>query len=375
MATKQWASKASKFLEVPETLRTSVKASRAEYRQLGTSGLRVSNPIFGGLQVGSSQWFPWVLDEDKAKPLLKAAYDRGINTWDTANIYSNGLSERIMGKTIREYNIPRRKVVLMTKCYRVVCDEENYDPGSGIAMLGGYAEQSKDYVNAWGLSRGAIFNAVEASLERLGTPYIDLLQIHRFDENVPPEETMQALHDLVKMGKVRYLGASSMWAYQFAILQHAAEKYGLTKFVSMQNHYNLLYREEEREMVKFCNRSGVGMVPWAPLASGQLARPLSSNGSTLRSRVNKNGAFYYDEKNTDSQVIISRVQEIAEKRGWPMSHVTLAWLNRRVTSPIIGFSSVERIDDALAARGKLLTPEEEAYLEEPYRPKSIQGHC
>ncbi|CAI7610542.1 unnamed protein product [Penicillium viridicatum] len=186
---------------------------------------------------------------------------------------------------------------------------------------------------------------------------------------------MQVLHDLVKMGKVRYLGASSMWAYQFAILQHAAENYGLTKFVSMQNHYNLLYREEEREMVKFCNRSGVGMVPWAPRASGQLARPLSSNGSTLRSRVNKNGAFYYDEKNTDSQVIISRVQEIAEKRGWPMSHVTLAWLNRRVTSPIIGFSSVGHIDDALAARGKLLTPEEEVYLEEPYWPKSIQGHC
>ncbi|BDD56753.1 hypothetical protein MAP00_002180 [Monascus purpureus] len=261
MSGKHWATRTTKFLEIPGPLRTSIQATRAEYRRLGNSGLRISNPIFGGLQVGSSQWFPWVLDEDKAIPLLKAAYDRGINTWDTANTYSNGESERIMGKTLRVHNIPRRKVVLMSKCCRVVCDQENFDPGLGLTMLGSQAGQSKDYVNSFGLSRNAIFGAVEASLERLGTTYLDVLQIHRFDDTVPPEETMQALHDLVKMGKVRYLGASSMWTYQFALLQHTAERYGLTKFVSMQNHYNLLYREEEREMNRYCRQTGVGLIP------------------------------------------------------------------------------------------------------------------
>ncbi|KAL5344757.1 hypothetical protein ACLOAV_010154 [Pseudogymnoascus australis] len=206
-----------------------------------------------------------------ALPLLKYAFDRGINTWDTANVYSNGESERLMGKAIRAYNIPRQKVVIMTKCYRVICDQENHDPGSGITMLTGLADQSKDYVNQWGLSRGAIFSDVEASLERLNTKYIDLYQVHRYDETVSPRETMEALHDLVKSGRVRYLGASSMWAHQFALLQQTAEKYGLTKFVSMQNHYNLLYREEEREMNKLCDLTGVGLIPWAPLAAGRLA--------------------------------------------------------------------------------------------------------
>lgn len=207
---------------------------------------------------------------------------------------------------------------------------------------------------------------------------------------------MQALDCLVKAGKVRYLGASSMWTYQLALLQQAADKYGYTKFVSMQNHYNVLYREEEREMNRYCNETGVGLIPvslpirravrdehfsdvgftsqWAPLASGQLARPWSENGTSVRSTVNKNGELYHDEDASASQAIVGRVEEIAQRRGWPMSHVALAWLNRRVVAPIVGFSSTERLDDILLARGKLLTSEEEAYLDEPYRPRWVQGH-
>lgn len=426
-STNMGKSCARKFVAVPEALKRSIQATRAEYRQLGRSGLRVSNPILGGLQIGDSRWFPWILDEEKALILLKAAYDRGVNTWDTANIYSNGESERLMGKALREYNIPRRKVVIMTKCYRIVCDEEAPDPGSGVAMHGDLADQSKDYVNQWGLSRSAIFTAVEASLKRLQTNYIDVLQIHRYDSTVPPEETMEALHDLVKAGKVRYLGASSMWCYQFQRLQHVAEKNGWTKFISMQNHYNLLYREEEREMLRFCRETGVGVIPWAPLASGQLARPLSANGSTIRSIVNPKGCFYTSPNHpaifssstassssstsisgvssssasptvstatnvsdiigqdkhietrnenviSSDDLIISRVQQIADRRGWPMSHVALAWLNKRVTAPIVGFSSVDRMDEALGALSKELTAEEETWLEEGYVSKGILGH-
>lgn len=240
-----------------------------------------------------------------------------------------------------------------------------------------------------GLSRQAIFNAVEASLRRLDTDYIDLLQIHRFDVYTPIEETMSALHDLVKSGKVRYIGASSMWATQFASMQFVAEKNGWTKFVSMQNHYSLCYREEEREMNRFCNDTGVGLIPvcfvsllrskcadfqqWAPLFRGHLARPLSSFGSTARSQPLAEKGM--DQGLTEAdQKIIGRVEELAKKKGWKMSQVALAWANKRVASPIIGFSSVERIDEALETRGKKLTDEEEKYLEEPYVPKTIEGH-
>ena len=200
---------------------------------------------------------PWVIEEDEALPLLKAAYDRGLNTWDTANVYSNGVSEEIVGKAIKKYNIPRSKLVILTKCYGTVGEE----PGIRGILYGQDIKKSKDYVNQGGLSRGSIIKAVNASLERLGTDYIDLLQIHRYDPDTPVEETMETLHDLVRSGKVHYIGASSMWAYQFARLQFAAEKNGWTKFISMQNHYNLLYREEEREMNKFCNETGVGLIP------------------------------------------------------------------------------------------------------------------
>jgi len=222
-----------------------------------------------------------------------------------------------------------------------------------------------------GLSRTAIFEAVNASLARLQLDHLDLLQIHRFDPHTPIEETMLALHDLVRSGKVHYIGASSMWAWQFSLLQHAAEKNHWTKFVSMQNHYNLLYREEEREMNAFCNATGVGLIPWAPLSRGHLARPLEAFGSTTRSEGEKKSGAEQSEADRE---IVRRVQEVAEKKGWKMSHVALAWINKRISAPIIGFSSVERMDEALDACGKELSREEEEYLEEPYKPKAIVGH-
>ena len=220
-----------------------------------------------------------------------------------------------------------------------------------------------------GLSRAAIFNAVDASLSRLQTNYIDLLQIHRFDSNTPIEETMEALHDLVRSGKVRYIGASSMWTYQFVMMQACAEKNRWTKFVSMQNQHNLLYREEEREMNKYCRETGVGLIPWAPLAAGNLARPLSAAGSTTRSQPQGDSNLTEADK-----TIIKRVEEVAEKKGWKMSHVATAWSIQKGDLPIIGFSKVERIDEALEVRGKTLTEEEIKYLEEPYQPKNIVGH-
>ncbi|KAF5581407.1 aldo keto reductase [Fusarium pseudocircinatum] len=390
-------------LELPTRLRQSLENTKVEYRQLGKSGLRVSVPILGCMGFGDPQSIPWALGEEKvlinprkhilqlltfvlqALPLLKAAYDRGLNTWDTANSYSNGVSEMIIGKAIQHYSIPREKLVILTKCNFAVGET----PGTYVISLNHptstnsnpeeqqfafYSEfnRSKDYQNQFGLSRTAIFNQVEASLKRLGTTYIDLLQIHRFDSSVPIEETLRACHDLVRSGKVHYIGASSMWATQFAQLQFCAEKNGWTKFISMQDQYNLLYREEEREMIRFCNETGVGLIPWAPLCRGHLARPPSN--STQRASVESDltggghGTSEIDLK------IIRRVAELAEKRQWPMAHVALAWINKRVTSPIVGCSSLARIDEAVGSNGKVLTEEEEQYLEELYQPRPIWGH-
>ncbi|PGH19116.1 hypothetical protein AJ80_04194 [Polytolypa hystricis UAMH7299] len=355
--------------DLPASLQASLATSKAGYKRLGKSGLRVSVPIFGTMSIGFSSWQDWVIDEDKSLPLLKAAYDNGINTWDTADIYSNGVSEEIIGKAIKKYNIPRHKLLILTKCYGVVNEEENVNTFMHREEYG----QSKDWVNQFGLSRQAIFAAVNASLRRLDTDYIDLLQIHRFDYEVPIEETMEALHDLVKSGKVRYIGASSMWTYQFATMQFCAEKHGWTKFISMQNQYSLLYREEEREMNKFCNETGVGLIPWGPLEKGFLARPLATakEGTTIRSAIlHKRGILSEVEFKT-----IERVEELAKKKGWKMSHVALAWINKRISSPIIGFSSIERIEEALEANGKTLTDEEEKYLEELYQPRPVTGHA
>ncbi|KAK4153849.1 NADP-dependent oxidoreductase domain-containing protein [Chaetomidium leptoderma] len=356
--------------EMTPGLKASMENSKCEYRRLGNSGLRVSVPIFGCMGFGDPKNLDWALGEEEALPLLKAAYDRGLNTWDTANMYSNGASEVIVGKALKKYNIPREKVVIMSKCYFAVGEE----PELRAFFFKQQLSASKDYVNSMGLSRAAIFNQVEASLRRLDTPYIDLLQIHRFDPDTPIEETMKALHDLVQAGKVRYIGASSMWATQFAQMQFCAERNGWTKFVSMQNQYNLLYREEEREMIRFCNDTGVGLVPWAPLCRGHLARRPEQYGTTTRSKGEKDSQPGAHGTVEPDLTIVKRAVEIADKHEWPMAHVALAWISKRVTSPIIGFSKVERLDEAISARGKTLTEDEEKYLEELYQPKRIHGH-
>ncbi|TQN63658.1 Aldo-keto reductase dtxS3, partial [Colletotrichum shisoi] len=331
-------------MELPQRLKKSVEDTKVHYRQLGKSGLRVSVPIVGCMSFGDPQSVPWAITDDKAIEILKAAYDRGLNTWDTANSYSNGGSEIFVGKALKQLNIPREKVVILTKCHFAVGE----DPAPLSFLFPSEVDRSKDYQNQFGLSRTAIFNQVEASLRRLDTTYIDVLQIHRFDPHTPIEETMKALHDLVH-------------------LQFCAEKNGWTKFISMQNQYNLLYREEEREMIRFCNETGVGLIPWAPLCRGVLARPPSETSKRNQFEVEM-GIDGPGTSKIDS-AIIDRVVEISKKRDWPMAHVALAWINKRVTSPIIGFNSLGRIEDTASVTGKVLTDEEEKYLEELYQPR------
>ncbi|KAL6819994.1 Aldo/keto reductase [Trichoderma camerunense] len=348
---------------LPPGVAKSLKETKVDYRLLGASGLRVSVPIVGCMSIGNPEWANWVIGPEQAIPLLKAAYDRGVNTWDTANIYSNGDSERIIAQAIKKYDLPRHKLVLMTKAWSCV-GEEQFHAYPILDKL----RQTKDYVNQFDLSRSALFTAVNNSLERLETDYIDVFWIHRFDPYTPIEETLRALHDLITAGKIRYIGASSMWTWQFVMMQFCAEKNGWTKFVAMQNHYSLLYREEEREMNKFCEATGVAIIPWGPLAEGKLARPVTAQGSTSRS------AGTEETLRPESVEIINRVEELAKRKDWTMSQVTLAWTQKRVTSPIIGFGSVERLDEALSARSKELTAEEEAYLEKPYTPLEVEGH-
>ncbi|TFK64734.1 Aldo/keto reductase [Pluteus cervinus] len=340
--------------------------TQVEYRQLGKTGLRVSVPIIGAMTFGSAAWGgPWILEEEKAFELLKAAWDIGINTIDTANMYSNGASERIVGNFVKKYEIPRNEIIIATKCCNLVAKQ----PGLHAYSQPQFKEQ-RDYVNQSGLSRAAIFNAVDASLERLQTGYIDLLQIHRYDPDTDPEETMKALHDLVQSGKVRYLGASSMRAWQFALLNEIAGKRGWTKFVSMQNEYSLLYREDEREMLAYCKYNGIGVIPWSPLAGGALARPLG--GQTPRTALVK-GTPLEPKYTPADEVIINRVKELAEKHGKKMSQIALAWASSKVTSPIVGANSVTRLQESLT-KGFELTAEDVKYLEEPYVPRPVRGH-
>ncbi|TFK73828.1 Aldo keto reductase [Pluteus cervinus] len=338
-------------------------STEVEYRRLGKSGLRISVPIIGGASFGTSDWLAWVTGEEEAFKLLKAAWDKGINTIDTANIYSNGESERIIGNFIKKYQIPRNEIVIATKCFALVGK-----PGERAALK---LADTRDTVNQDGLSRAAIFNAVEASLERLQTSYIDLYQIHRYDHKTDPEETMKALHDLVQSGKVRYIGASSMRCWEFALLNEIAGKHGWTKFVSMQDEYSLLYREAEREMHAYCKYNGIGIIPWGPLNGGHLARPAGL--ATVRSEAAKGTVLDRTTSDTDV-VIINRVQELAEKRGNTMAQIALAWAAAKITSPIVGVSSVKRLEDSLI-RGIELTEEEIKYLEEPYQPTPIRGHA
>ncbi|KAK7452140.1 hypothetical protein VKT23_012245 [Stygiomarasmius scandens] len=341
--------------------------TQAQYVSLGKSGLKVSVPIFGAMSLGSSRWDKWVLDEERSLEVLKAAWDRGINTIDTANVYSDGESEKIIAKFIEVNKIPRNEILIFTKCNGLVLKDIS-------ERLTSYPQlrQSREYVNQYGLSRAAIFNAVEASLSRLNTTYIDLLQIHRFDSNVEPEETMKALHDLVQSGKVRYIGASSMRCWQFALLNEVADKNGWTKFVSMQSEYSLLYREEEREMNAYCNYHGIGLIPWAPVAGGFLARPLGEE--TTRTEAGK-GTIVEPKFTESEKTIINRVQEVAEKRGVSMAQVALAWVNAKVASPILGLSSEKRAEEAVRINGFTLTEEEMKYLEEPYEPRAVRGHA
>ncbi|KAG1806971.1 Aldo keto reductase [Suillus subaureus] len=339
--------------------------SKVQYRSLGKSGLKISVPVIGAMSFGTPKWAPWVLDEEPSIEIMKAAWDLGVNTIDTANMYSNGESERIVAKFIKKYNIPRPQIVIATKCYGLVADDASL-PTFFMPDL----QKLSKYVNQSGLSRAAIFNAVDASLARLETPYIDLLQIHRFDPSVTPEETMKALHDLVQSGKVRYIGASSMRCWQFAMLNDVAARNGWTTFVSMQDEYSLLYREEEREMLGYCKHNGIGVIPWAPLASGVLARPIGTETTRLNS---VKGSTWEKKLSSADATIINRVEELAKKKNCKMSQIALAWVASKVSSPIVGISSVQRLQESIIEEIEL-TPEEIKYLEEPYEPKAIRGH-
>ncbi|KAK9471050.1 NADP-dependent oxidoreductase domain-containing protein [Dipodascopsis tothii] len=338
-----------------------------EYRNMGRSGLKVSVPILGMMSMGDSKWEPWVLDSEDALPILKRAYDLGVTTWDTANAYSNGKSEVLIKEAMETYNIPRDELVIMTKVYYAVPKENMGD--SFLVDL----RQDPKYVNQFGLSRGAIFKQVDACLQRLGTDYIDLLQIHRYDKAIDPEEVMEALHDIVKSGKVRYIGASSMWLYEFARLQHVAELRGWTTFISMQNIYNLIYREEEREMIPFCKLKGIGIMPWSPLHQGILARPLAADVSSNRKETGT-GVFTQQALQLSSAETVRRLEEISLKRGWSMAQTALIWLTGKVVSPVVGINSIKRLEEAVEINGLALSVEENNYLEEPYAPQPVFGH-
>ncbi|KAG1789721.1 NADP-dependent oxidoreductase domain-containing protein [Suillus plorans] len=339
--------------------------STVQYRSLGKSGLKVSVPILGAMSFGSPKWAPWVLDEEPSIEIMKAAWDLGVNTIDTANIYSNGESERLVAKFINKYNIPRSQIIISTKCYGLVANDPSV-PTFVMPDLNNLPE----YVNQSGLSRAAIFNAVDASLARLDTSYIDLLQIHRFDPSVTPQETMKALHDLVQSGKVRYIGASSMRCWQFAMLNDVAARNGWTTFISMQDEYSLLYREEEREMLAYCKYNGIGVIPYAPLYSGLLARPVGTR--SMRQDSTKGTVFERKVTSADA-TIINRVEELSKKKNIKMSQIALAWVASKVSSPIVGISSIQRLQESIID-GIELAPEEIKYLEEPYEPKAIGGH-
>ncbi len=320
-----------------------------KYVKLGSTGMDVSRVCLGCMSYGVADRgnHPWALDEEQSRPFIRRAVEAGINFFDTANVYSGGTSEEIVGRALAEY-ARREEIVLATKVH-------------GVMRKG---------PNGRGLSRKAIMFEIDASLRRLGTDYVDLYQIHRWDPRTPIEETMEALHDVVKAGKALHIGASSMWAWQFAKAQQVAERNGWTRFVTMQNHYNLLYREEEREMLPLCLDQGVGVVPWSPMARGLLARDPAT--STARLDTDEFGKTLYGTANPE---IVTRVGEIAAERGVARSAVALAWVTRHpaVVAPIVGVTKPHHLDDALGALDITLTDEEAARLEAPYRPQPVQG--
>ena len=322
-----------------------------KYRKLGRTGLDVSAVCLGCMSFGAPERgnHPWSLDEETSRPFIRQALELGINFFDTANVYSAGSSEEIVGRALADY-ADRDEVVIATKVHGT--------------MRGGR--------NSGGLSRKAIMTEVDHSLRRLGTDYIDLYQIHRWDARTPIEETMEALHDVVKAGKARYIGASSMWAWQFSKALHVADRNGFTRFVSMQDHYNLLNREEEREMLPLCADEGIGVIPWSPLARGRLTRPWDE--VTERSETDEFGRRLYGVIEAD-RTVVDRVAEVAEGRGVPRAQVALAWVLSKpgVTAPIVGVTKPHHTEDAVAAVDLDLSDEEIRLLEEPYVPHPVAG--
>ena len=324
-----------------------------EQVRLGSSGLHVSRICLGMMSYGSSAWRPWVLEEEKAGPIVRAAVEAGITFFDTADVYSDGASEVVTGRLLRPL-LSREELVVATKLFSPMT------PGP----------------NGRGLSRKHVMAAIDASLARLEMDYVDLYQIHRFDPLTPVEETMEALHDVVQAGKARYIGASSMFAWQFAKMQHAADRHGWTRFVSMQNHYNLVYREEEREMIPLCHDQGIGIIPWSPLARGLLAGKRRRSGE--RESVRAETDTFQDELygRPEDFDVAEQVEQLAAARGVPPAQVALAWLLQQpAVVPIVGATRESYIEDARAAVDLSLTADESARLEAPYRPNSVQGHA
>jgi 1-deoxyxylulose-5-phosphate synthase len=339
-----------------------------QYTRLGRTGLKVSRICLGMMTYGTPEWRPWILHEEASRPLVRHAVELGINFFDTADLYSGGQSEVLTGKFLREF-CNREEVVVATKLFYPV--DMNFKGG---AALGAKPPQRP---NLDGLSRKRIFHAVDQSLQRLGTDYIDLYQIHRFDYATPMEETMEALHDVVKSGKVRYIGASSMYAWQFAKMQQIAKENGWTPFASMQNHYNLAYREEEREMIPLCRDQGVGLIPWSPLARGFLAgnrrREDKDSGETSRAKTDDIAQKYY-YRDSDFQVV-ETLSKLARQRGSTNATLAYAWLlHKGVTAPIIGASKLHQLDQAAAAVDLALSEEEVRQLQAPYEPHPVIGH-
>ena len=323
-----------------------------EYTTLGDTGTTVSKICLGCMSFGDTDWREWVLDAEAGQELVDRAIELGVNFFDTANMYSNGGSERVLGDALAEYD--RDEFVVASKVYFQMDDD---DPNSG------------------GLSRKAIEQELDNSLDRLGMDTLDLLQIHRWDYETPIERTMKTLDDAVRRGKTRYLGASSMWAHQFAEAQHLAARDGLTPFSTMQNHYNLLYREEEREMLPLCDKQDIGVIPWSPLARGRLARPHEDAQATTRGETD-DYALEHPYFEGGGRKINKRVAELADEKGVKMAQIGLAWLFEKdnVDAPIIGTTSIEHLEDAVEALEIDLSTSEMEYLEEPYRPVRVSGH-
>jgi len=338
----------------------------------GKTGLKVSPIITGMMSIGSRDWNgkgkqPWILEEKEAEPIMDAYLEYGLYAWDTANVYSSGYSESIIGRYLEKKKVDRESVVILTKLHGVVPNDPS-ESDYGDIFKG-------KYVNQGGQSRKHIFASVEASLKRLKTSYIDVLQIHRFDKSTPPEETMKALHDLVTMGKVHYIGASSMYLHEFVSLQDAAEKHGWTKFVSMQQKHSAIYREEEREMMPYCKKHGIALIPWSASGAGALSRPLSDIFNSARGKDRPEfKTLLEDPMRAGDRDIINVVEKIAKEKGVSMTQVAIAYSIAKGNIPILGMSTVERVKEDIAALDVKLTPEEIKAIEEPYRPKAIEGH-